>query len=394
MKKNLVWITLFIDLLSVAALCAWIILRPVEVRAVMSMDGETAGKFKGALSSSGPIVVADAQEKVAPPPAPAVEENPGPPPSRPAGPPPPRNTREREELSRKTPVEAKYTGHWTGVIPDEPPAPELYPFRVDRRRFPDDTSIQVELSVQNASGYYWQDATIVMKSPGFPRAVGFEVGKWRIDQVARLTYEFPRSEVGARLELLRVVAVSGKRIESSLASHMGQRRAEMAELYGSGEEIEVGSIDTSIETKDAVQSRKFEIVLPESFDGIRMNAGLRELPDTPDAARAIELLSEASGAADAAVETIQDLVGKINETGYEETMTQGGQTLIDQAIESKAAFEKSGIDLALLFSRTEDESVRNLAPALNSMSDDLFLLIDAVERQIRVKDPEFSLESR
>ncbi len=398
MKKNLVWITLFIDLLSVTALCGWFVLRPAEVRALAGMDEETTAKLMETITDTGNLVLADAGAATGRSTAGGDSETTGttprtvgPPPKRPSGPPPPRANADTESVARTAAV-AVSKGIWTGTIPAEPPAPELYPFRVDRRRFPDDTNIQLEMSVQNASGFYWEDATIVFKSPGFPRAVAFHVGTWRIDQVAKVTYEFPQRELQERVELLRIVAVTGKRTESSLAAHMGKRRAEMAEMYGSKEQIEIGQIDVSPETGEASE---FRVIVPAAFEGVNTDIDLANLPDTPQGARAKELIAAAGASATSVADSILLLVEKVNADGYESAMAdEESATLLATALKSKGEFEKAGMDLALLCSRTGDESVRGLAPALNQLSDDLFLLIDSVEKQLQVIDPEFSLASR
>lgn len=395
-RKNLAWFTLLVNLLTAGAAFAWVAVRPAETRALMGSE-RVADRWRELASNAGSLVpqgggeAAEDEDVLEVADVKATMEGQdgagkpvGPPPRKGAAGPPPRRAddAEAETGTPKTPpVETTPLGVWTRPLPAEVPPPELYPFRVDRRKYPDAANIQVELSVQNASGTFWKDATIVLKSPGHSKAVAFHVGTWRIDQIARLQYVFPKGELDKRITMLRVVSVEGERMESMLSEHISRKRTEIAQELGSKEDVRgaVGEADTSVEPVDPVA---FKMAIPESLKPISADVDATGFPETEEGKRALQLYTDASVAAGEVDKAIRAFVDLVNAKGVTAIDSEEGRDLRRQALDAKVRFDQAGMDLALLLSRTKDESLKTRNALINQLSDTLFGLIDSIESQL------------
>ncbi len=445
MKNNIVWIVLFINLLAVGMGFIYVAARPTEIRGLMNSDVQktlnTAVANVGGMSPSssstrkssppppkantGEVAAASSDTKSASKTPPPRSSAPPPASSSKAAPPPPKKgsnsseeseslipTRETKLKKEVSHVKTVYMGSTSDPITSEPPPPELYPFRIDRRTFPPNSEdIEIEISVQNASGYFWKNVYIVLKSSDHKKAQIFSTEEWRIDEIATLNYRFPKAEIERRLRNLRVVDIRGERLESTLASHVSKIRSEAVKRYGSGESVSASG-DTSQASgllglwasaastlrsshakpvEETAQQGEIEIILPKNMKLIPNEFTVRILDNTPERSHAIELLQRAHEAAYGTQDRILRLVDLINSQSYFEAMNGQGATLVAEIGESKSEYDKVGIELALLLSRSTDDKLNLMQDELNEMTKTMVGLIDFVEKRIQTVDGGFSL---
>ncbi|MBI5154059.1 hypothetical protein HZA57_02385 [Candidatus Poribacteria bacterium] len=445
-KYSILWFVLFLNLASVGAGLGYVAYRPAIVRDVFS-----GGRFSRQLEAS----IESAQKQALPlddKPATGTPTPKGPTPratpppkgtgTRAAGAgaagttsaaktPPPKDRRppKKAPAASKEPTEesirkiepsvtAKYVGTASDVVATDAPIPELYPFAVRRRTFPNADEMEVEILIQNLSGYFWSKAFVVLKSPDFPKAEVFEIADWGIDQVALVPYRFPKDETQARLRLLRIARVSGEKKESALAGMVGEKRGSVAGEFGTKETTlqprrapleQPGLLGLWARASTAVQTSEQPAVTAEaaakpkpamsSFAIALPEASLipEELPVvlpalTAERRTARDLLDSSHASARAAQKEIGDFVKLVNEQGFKKAMEGDGPARIEALRAHLRQFEDQGLKLAALMAKTQDEQISNLEWHVNKMADSLILQIDTVNGEVRKIEPTFSLD--
>lgn len=392
MKSNILWSVLLVNLLSLAVLLGYVAMNPAEVKAYgtnplakiedalwqdvarqLEEDPEFR-EFSEAFGIESPMRVrsrtttvyeiADAEAGDSRPPTREQVE----------GRPPPRRT-DLDEEDGPAIVETRFVGPLRDRLRVAPPPEDFYPFRVERRTYPNDDEMEVEILVLNRSGRLWRNATIVIGGEGraHPPQI-FEIDNWRMEGRARLRYRFPRDEVEERLRLLRVLAVRGEAIASPLLQT-------------------ARPMDESAPTPRPGAEADDRIAI--SFEGTAEVPAMLDLPEATD--ETLEALladvQTAHGHALEVQERLNRIALQINEHGARaatatETFSEEASALLG----AREAFDSSVIALSVRLARSGDPGVRDLQDSLRGMSEALFSRLDAFERQVRGALPDFALE--
>jgi len=406
-KNQVVWVVVLINLLAVAAGLGYAVMKPAETRAaltgvpvIVAGPARPPAKASKAPAKSGETAQAPAPEGEAKP----AEAKPKVPPkktdadSKPAATPPAKKgtTPPKKAVPNAVPgltksgsgavdpiVEATYAGPYFERITAQPPPPELYPMRLDRRVFPDDENIEVYLAVQNASGYHWKNAFIVLKAPAQKSGESFRVDEWPIDKVAMVKYRFPKGELESRMKNLRVVSITGDQVETAMTAKLAEAREEAARKFGSGEVVVVGNME------DALADLKLKmpegVAIPDTLD-FSMAGGNAERET------ALQLVGKVHSAALTVHARAQALVDEVNKTGYLNSMAEGGNgaARIAELRASFRAFEEVGLELATVTAKTMDGEVRKADAPLGMLSDSLSRLRTGLKSQVGALDPKFN----
>ena len=423
--KNALWSVLFINLLAIGIGFGYIAMEPQKVRDVLSgrtqpadlrtlaPKAELPARFGG---DKPPKEQASEGTAVEPGSSNAASRRP------PARKPPARGESPAPSARVELPtIRAEYVGPALDPITEDPPAPELYPFRVDRRTFPTPDVVQVEMSLQNQSGYHWKTAYVVLKSTDYPVAEVFKVEEWAIEQVVGVDYKFPRPELYDRLTNLRVIRVSGERRESALADAIGQRREEIVRQMGTKENLTetrnrnrpTGLLSVWVGAAAAVQgggNRPDAQMVPGGMNsGMPRTGSLRiQIPEkaiipdqydfsvpptSPERREALELLGRVHTSARRAQTNIVDLADLLNQKSFRAVKTTAGEQMVAAVSDALREFNEAGIELTLLANRNDDPAIKQMSQELNRMAEQLVTQAEAVETSVRLIDPEFSLMS-
>lgn len=407
--KNLLIVVALMILLGVGAAAAFVINDPAETRRLVGLTGETAGE-----PAPPPRQVAQAPDAPAQPTTPPAANGAA---ERPFD----RRTADRRPPSRDEAmpdsaipaVEVDQYARFVRTDPSpstqEPPPPELYPYSVNRRTFPDARNISVELAIRNASGSHWETAYVTLRSSGFDEAVVFQVDEWQIDSVVGFEYTFPRNELKARLEGLRVVSVTGKMRPSALAEAFrrdridairqisGRRRNAGAILQAPGVLGVLGALQspfTQIEIRQTAvispRNRQIALEVPEEFL-LPPVLGLT-LRQTSEERREVGNLAQRFH--EQAL-TIQDLISQfvlaVNDRTYEEAMAGEAGTIRRSLQEQLQQLNEVGRELAIKALSSQDSEIRKVRDLVTSHSQRINQQIEAVEVGLQEIDPSFRL---
>jgi hypothetical protein len=391
-KNNILWTILLLNLLAIGAFLAYVGFNPVEFRAIAPRMGEVL-----AAEAAGKI---EAVAQVRPTPA-ASETPAGEEPRRPPARRPPARTGDSElEGEGVKVVTARYIGPLSHPLEEEPPPMALYPFGVERRTYPSPSEIEVLIRMRNLSGFYWEKATVVFRSadPAIVPQV-FEVEDWSLDGYARFAYRFPREQLEARMKMLRVRAIYGEKADTYQSRALHQERLALLERMGDDPEAQqrfydaIGVTDGMEGTEAGRRSAEFMLTIP---DRVR----IADIPrptvsaDSDDRRAALALYNDFRTHAEGLEAELYRFIDIINTQGPATLAEGAGAEQLEAIRAQKEAFDKLGLDLLLSVSRSQDQQVRTLRAASESVSSSLILLLDAATKQIRYLDPTFSFEAK
>ncbi|MCB2155740.1 hypothetical protein KQI84_12720 [bacterium] len=420
--KNALWSVLLINLIAVGIAFGYVALEPQKVRDVFSGKTQTVD-FRAMAEQQAKLPARRTTQPQTPTRRPTTKEVAEATPKAPERRPPARRPPTRSEIQEtntepEKPIDrAEYVGPALDPITEEPPAPELYPFRVDRRTFPTEDTVKIEMSVQNQSGYHWQTAYVVLKSTDFDVAEVFRIDEWAIEEVVGIDYVFPRADYTRRLKNLRIIRVSGTRRESALAETIGAKRQEIVKELGTKEHLveaqdplkPTGLLSVWVEGTSLVQGTRpstgsssgysaagavnsLRIKIPEDAI-IKAEDAYSVPPTSPDRRKGLELLDQIHKSAYTTQSSIRDLTELLNQKSVRAVRTDEGAALVTAASEAMRQFNDAGIELTLLASRSDDEAVKEMARRLNRMAEQLVTQADAVESKVRMVEPDFTIMS-
>lgn len=311
-------------------------------------------------------------------------------------------------VSRK----GRYVGPVTQPGSSEAPLPELYPFSVNRRTYPDEKSITVEVAVKNASGVQWKTAYVAFRAPKSKSTHLFEIRDWQIDETVGFDYSFPRTEVQDRLTDLRIVSVSGEKRQSALADRLQQSRRRFVEIANAsnaskrrarGETLAAGGLlgalgrmqspvtGISIQTAElrTLSAKPVTIQIPEEYrvPGV-LALGLRE---TSDERKAVSDLAQKFHVSALAIQDSIDSLGRsLQSQPYDRAANSGPVGTIRENIK---AFNAIGVELATKIQTSTDQEVRKVNTLVLDYSRRVSGQVESVESQVKSSDPGFRLTS-
>jgi hypothetical protein len=406
-RKNILWGLLLVNLLAAGAGLGYATLRMDHIKGTMKgwKEGITDFTSQSASAAEPAVDPVDRALSRSSGPKPRASSDAAP---RPANAPPPRRQAEEapERGSKAAPIEAAYVAPSSLTDFSNAPAPELYPFGVEKRTRPTAGEIEVELLVQNASGYFWQTAYVVVRAPDYAEAPTFEIKDWPIDGLAVLRYRFPADQLNQRMRNLRIVAVTGNRLDSPLAANVSRQREALVREFGT-QDSALDEIRQSVESDTAEKARAsaeaerlrkagmIKIALPTG-PGIS-EAFTSPIPNTQKGTPqddAVALLREAHQAALTAQQEIHRAVELVNAEGLDVALAPGAaaSASVENARAAIAQFEDAGGRLNRLLATARAEGLPLTRTRLNEYADVLITLIDTVERQVTPYRADFTLQ--
>ncbi|MBI1289828.1 hypothetical protein GC173_01100 [bacterium] len=295
------------------------------------------------------------------------------------------------------------------------PLPELYPFQVVRRTFPDSATMTVELGVKNSSGIQWKSAYVVIRSSQHPISYQFEVNDWQIDEVVGLEYSFPNDERERRLDKLRIIAVMGDKRESALADMLSQSRRKLVEAsvsqVGAGERSREGdklqapgllavlgnaqSRVTGITVQTAVTQNASDIVLnlsapTENLVSKELILDLRETSE--ERLAAAQLAREFHQATLSTQDSLARFCAQVSAAPFGKAMEGEAGNELTEARTKLNSLNDLGVKLAMTAQKSKDAEVRRLATLVPSHSNAILAQITDIETRVKKIDPHFRIQ--
>ena len=302
-------------------------------------------------------------------------------------------------------------------LPDDTaaPLPELYPFQVVRRTFPDADTMTIELAVKNSSGSQWKSAYVVIRSSQYPASYQFEINDWQIDEVVGLEYTFPNSERERRLDKLRIVAVMGDKRDSALADMLSQSRRKLVEAAISSESegqrqregdtlqapgllaVLAGAQTsvTGISIRTSITRSASEIILPlpapkENLIERDLLLDLRETSE--ERLAAAQLVRKFHDASIATQDALAAFCASVSAEPFGKAMEGKAAGHLDEARRGLAQLNQVGVQLAMSTQRSQDAEVKRLGRLVPEHSNVILAQIAEIETQVRKVDPHFRIE--
>lgn len=333
------------------------------------------------------------------------------PPPRSGGAPPPRST------AAPTAGQPLRKAAWLGPSPENvsgtPPNEALYPFSVVRRVFPTPDTIRLELNIRNASGSFWEVATLYFKSERHAQAVAYRIERWRPEETISLEYTFPKTELEDRLKNLRLVRISGLRSSAVLTEMLSDRR--IGETGGSASTGKTSAGSASSVTAPGLMGLVGAMTSP--FTGVEVNigGGATAVPDTPvsivypgehsvadknplsitggtaDGDRAAELAGKVHYSALTVQMKLSEFVATVQNKPFATAMSDGGKDLQDAVIAAQKDFNKASMDLGLLIGRSKEPAVKGLEKPLTQLGQSVYNMVAGVQAQVQYVAPSFVL---
>lgn len=327
---------------------------------------------------------------------------------------PPTREEFQSKLKEEVPsIQPKRMARKVGPVEEFPniesPRPELYPFTIIRRTYPDSRSISVELAMKNASGQHWKNAYITLRSPAMRAGYLFEVVDWKIDEIIGVEYTFPRSEVQDRIKNLHVSGVSGNERKSALADMLSTNRKQVLDQT---ELIRPGRRDGDILEAPGLISYLGRFQQP--FTGIKVlpihmkaaeaeevsvsipeNLMLPEVVDIPlretsEERREVARLAENFHKYGYDVQkTVDEVVAGISAEDPE--VMSGNSPLLARLRDQIAVFDAAGIQLAEVVQRSKDKDVRRIIEFVTDYSRRIIGQLEIVEKAMQKKSPGFRI---
>ncbi len=305
----------------------------------------------------------------------------------------------------------RFVNHLDKVQTLEPPLPELYPFSINKRTYPDAQSMNVEVVIKNASGTHWKTAYVTLRAPAAPHAFMFEISEWQIDEVVALNYIFPRTKMEDYIRGLRVVNVSGDKRSSALAERLTESRRKIIEtntglkrrgprtrggvlqapgllgLMGSFQEPFTG-IDVIRVSKKPVQPRILEITIPESlYLPLALTVSLRETSE--ERQEAARVVREFHDAGIEAQNSLHELASHYSEKTTTEAFDDKGEAILTSVRDNLDDFNEKGLTLAERALRSKDQEIRDMNNLVTDYSKSILSQIKFIEEKVQLVDPRF-----
>jgi hypothetical protein len=295
------------------------------------------------------------------------------------------------------------------------PLPELYPFQVVRRTFPDADSLAVELAVKNGSGSQWKTAYVVFRSSQHPVAYQFEINDWQIDEVVGFEYVFPKNELEARFDKLRIVAVMGDRRQSALAEMLSQSRRRVIEVRAGsstdgvrsrqGDQLRAPGLlsligtwqqpVTGITVLASQQANATESVLTVTMPrtGLLSEDFPLEIRETSEERLAASNLARQFHESALGVQTgLKRFCAAVSSAPFSSAMTGAAQEPLAEVRAHLNEFNSLGVRLAMTAQRSTDAEIRGALTLVGAHSDAITEQLDYVEKQIKALDPSFRFQ--
>ncbi|CAN5259788.1 hypothetical protein BH09SUM1_BH09SUM1_25060 [soil metagenome] len=325
----------------------------------------------------------------------------------------------KDSTATKT-VSSMRKGRYIGAADGEsfmsPPPAELYPFRVTKTTYPDADTINVEITISNASGSQWKTAYVLFRSSKYPVSQQFEIADWQIDESIALNYSFPVTQVQDRILDLRVVSVSGDKRQSALADRLSQSRRRYIDLTNSTREASampragdkltapgllavLASLQSPI-TGIGIEPAELRTVAETKAITVKISADKMISDDYPSEVRetsqerqaAAQLASKYHAAGVEAQLALNEFVDNLGRKPYQEAMAgEAGQALETLRTKLKA-FNDLGAELALVVQRSSDSEIKKAGNVLNSDSAKLVAQMDEIEKTVRRIDQHFTIQ--
>jgi len=320
-----------------------------------------------------------------------------------------------EETAIKITRKGRYIGPTERAPLHSAPLPEMYPFTVLRRTFPDARRMTVELAVRNSSGVQWRTAYVVIRSTGYEVPQQFEINDWQIDEIVGLDYTFPREEADRRLQELRIVSVSGDQRESALADIFSQSRRKWMEVSSNSRNTKpvarhgdslsapgmlalVGRLQqptTGIAVQMTQQSSPEDLRLlikvpPALLLSREPEANVRETSEERLAASRLLMRFHESGLA--AEKALQEFVEALNQQSFRQAMSGEGGRALAEARRKLKEFNDLGVELATMIQRSKDAEVKKANTVLKDHSAKILGQIEEIQNQVRRVDAHFQVQ--
>jgi hypothetical protein len=292
----------------------------------------------------------------------------------------------------------------------EAPPAALYPFTINRRTFPDATSISVEIAIKNLSGTHWETGYVTLRSPRTNDAALFQIDEWRIDEVVGLPYVFPRGELEARIRDLRVVAVSGKERQSALSRRLTDSRREVlasTETLGkrrraSGDALRapgllaiLGGIQTpytGVQIIEAdlkpAQAQTIKLQIPEE-ELLPITLGVNIRQTSEERKNIAELAQKYHDIALEAQEIIGKIAGEVNGKPAGEAMAQPSLQMVPDLRNHMKELHNLGVEISRQSLRSQDTEIQRLKEVVLEHARKLNLQVLRIEAALQSVDPSF-----